>query len=213
MNKTSIVTVTYNNLYGLRKTVNSVVHQKKMGADIEFIVIDGLSEDGTFEYISEQKEIVDIFVCEKDSGIFNAMNKGLYIASGVSVLFLNAGDVFFHDFNLKRFQEKYNLNDKTVFTSTIQEYENLKFIRPKRNKCKFNYFDFGHQGVFATKSDYKAVKYNEELIVSADSVWQKEIWERNNYIIANDISTCFSLGGVSNNYSNKNKTSYTLLRF
>ena len=64
--------------------------------------------------------------------------------------------------------------------------------------------DFGHQGVFATFSDCKNTFYNENLKTSADSVWQEELWRKNNYLIAPEISTIFSLGGVSNNYNREN---------
>ena len=82
MNKVSIVTVTYNNARGLKTTIESVSKQKQFGADIEYIVIDGLSTDETNSVIERSKTLIDVLIQEKDTGIFNAMNKGLQIAQG-----------------------------------------------------------------------------------------------------------------------------------
>ena len=204
MNKISIITVTYNNGIGLEKTIKSVIVQKKLLADLEYIIIDGASTDNTCEIAKQYNEYIDVFISEKDSGIFNAMNKGFKIATGCSILFLNAGDYFYKDFNLKIFQEKYPLDEKTVFTYTIQTFEDMSFIRPSRRKQILAYADFGHQGVFATIEDCKDNHYDERFRISADNIWQEKIWKKNNYIIAEEISSIFSIGGISSNFDYKN---------
>lgn len=89
--KLSIITITYNDLHNLIKTVNSVIQQ--VTPDVEYLIIDGKSNDGTYEYlndISKKKQIK--YISEKDNGIYDAMNKGIKISTGKWVYFLNAGD-------------------------------------------------------------------------------------------------------------------------
>ena len=88
----SVVTINLNNLDGLRRTVDSVLSQDLAG--IEYIVIDGLSSDGSQEFIRSNANAFSKIVIEKDCGIYDAMNKGVGIASGKYILFLNSGDIF-----------------------------------------------------------------------------------------------------------------------
>ncbi|SEQ18493.1 Glycosyl transferase family 2 [Neolewinella agarilytica] len=88
----SVITVVYNDQAGLRKTINSVVAQ---GSELlEYIVIDGGSKDGTVETAEEFSANIDRFVSEPDGGIYDAMNKGLRLATGQWAIFMNAGDTF-----------------------------------------------------------------------------------------------------------------------
>lgn len=99
----SIITITYNNLAGLRKTSDSVLSQTS--TDFEWIIIDGAGTDGTKEYLDALAENnadrADLQTCklanlqivsEPDSGIYNAMNKGIRLAQGEYIQILNAGD-------------------------------------------------------------------------------------------------------------------------
>lgn len=90
--KISIITINFNNLLGLKKTLLSVFTQSY--SNIEFIIIDGLSTDGSKDYIVENSSKINYWISEPDYGIYNAMNKGWKRASGNYVLFLNSGDVF-----------------------------------------------------------------------------------------------------------------------
>lgn len=90
--KYSIIIVTFNNAEGLKRTLESV---KTLRYDHkETIVIDGGSKDNSLQVISSYKDIIDTAVSEKDSGIYNAMNKGVKLVTGDYVVFMNAGDVF-----------------------------------------------------------------------------------------------------------------------
>lgn len=89
----SIITVTFNNLGGLKKTIESVKHQSVNM--YEHIIIDGKSNDGTVNYLSSLKKHQKIhYISERDTGIYNAMNKGISLSKGNWLIFLNAGDVF-----------------------------------------------------------------------------------------------------------------------
>ena len=88
----SIITVTYNASKVLYKTILSVINQTYN--DIEYIIIDGGSNDGTIDIINQFESKIKYWITEPDKGLYDAMNKGLRAASGDYVLFLNAGDVF-----------------------------------------------------------------------------------------------------------------------
>lgn len=93
--KLSIITINYNNLEGLKKTVESVVNQT--WREFEYLVIDGGSTDGSATYIESQSSKMDYWVSEPDKGVYNAMNKGIAKATGEYLLFLNSGDVLYNN--------------------------------------------------------------------------------------------------------------------
>lgn len=101
--KLSIVTINYNNAEGLRSTANSICTQNTKTEDIEWLVIDGGSTDGSLDIINEHRAYIDYWVSERDGGIFDAMNKGLQQASGTYIVFMNAGDCFVEGLLTKSF--------------------------------------------------------------------------------------------------------------
>ena len=88
--KLSIITINYNHKEGLLKTIKSVVNQTYH--DIEYIVIDGGSTDGSVDVVKQYEDSISYWVSEPDCGIYNAMNKGVAKATGEYCLFLNSGD-------------------------------------------------------------------------------------------------------------------------
>lgn len=99
--KLSIITVNLNNRDGLQKTIDSVVSQTFR--DFEWIVIDGGSTDGSKELIEQYADHVAYWVSEPDKGIYNAMNKGIKVAKGDYLQFLNSGDWLCDEKALERF--------------------------------------------------------------------------------------------------------------
>jgi glycosyltransferase involved in cell wall biosynthesis len=89
----SVITVVYNNAADIERTMLSVLNQTYKG--IEYIVVDGGSTDGTLQIIQKYKDRVAKLISEKDKGIYDAMNKGLAIATGEYVLFMNSADEFY----------------------------------------------------------------------------------------------------------------------
>lgn len=92
----SVITIVYNNVRDIERTIRSVVNQTY--ANIEYVIVDGSSNDGTLQVIDQYKNQITKFISEKDEGIYDAMNKGLAMATGDYVIFMNSGDEFYdHD--------------------------------------------------------------------------------------------------------------------
>ena len=90
----TIVTVVFNNAATIEETIRSVLYQTY--DNVEYIIIDGGSDDGTLEIIKTYDDLVDYWISEPDNGIYNAMNKGISLASGKYLNFLNADDHYLH---------------------------------------------------------------------------------------------------------------------
>jgi glycosyltransferase involved in cell wall biosynthesis len=87
--KLSVITVVYNDVKGIERTMLSVLNQTY--PNVEYILIDGLSTDGTLDVIKKYQDRIKL-ISEKDEGIYDAMNKGLALATGDYALFMNSGD-------------------------------------------------------------------------------------------------------------------------
>jgi|JI6StandDraft_1071083.scaffolds.fasta_scaffold280694_1 glycosyltransferase involved in cell wall biosynthesis len=96
----SIITINLNNLSGLVKTVQSVINQSFR--NFEFIIVDGDSSDGSSDYIEQNKAHFNHYLIEKDNGVYEAMNKGIQLAEGDYLLFLNSGDYLIDNYALTR---------------------------------------------------------------------------------------------------------------
>ena len=133
--KLSIITINYNNAEGLRKTMESVLAQSY--TEIEYIIVDGASTDGSVDVIRELATRPTIkWVSEKDTGIYNAMNKGIRMATGEYIQILNSGDILAADDvtdrmmaaleeNVKQQHQQQNTNNHSVMEQhTITANEN-----------------------------------------------------------------------------------------
>lgn len=98
--KLSIITINYNNSEGLERTINSIINQSF--SDFEYLVIDGGSTDGSVDVISKYSENIDYWISESDSGVYNAMNKGIKRSLGEYVLFINSGDALYEECTLSK---------------------------------------------------------------------------------------------------------------
>lgn len=126
--KITIITINYNNFIGLKKTMHSVLNQSD--TNIEYIVIDGGSSDGSKEFIEKNKDKLTYWVSEPDNGIYNAMNKGIDKAKGKYLLFLNSGDYLCDKYVLSQVLQ--SLNDCDVY------YGNLIEVWPNNSYQKKN---------------------------------------------------------------------------
>ena len=90
--KISVITVCYNSENTIERTIKSVLSQTYQ--DIEYIIVDGLSTDKTLEIVNKYKDKIAKIISEKDTGLYDAMNKGIDNASGEYLMFLNSDDCF-----------------------------------------------------------------------------------------------------------------------
>lgn len=119
--KVSIVTVCYNAAKDIEETIKSILGQTY--DNIEFIVVDGGSTDGTMDIIRKYDDRISRCVSEPDNGIFDAMNKAAGVASGDYICFMNAGDLFFDENVVCDVFSGRNYEEDVIYGSTIQRYE------------------------------------------------------------------------------------------
>jgi len=115
MKKLSIITINYNNKDGLEETIASVVHQ--VYGEFEWIIIDGGSTDGSRELIERNADKITYWVSEPDNGIYQAMNKGIKVAQGEYLLFLNSGDSLYDEHTIEKVIPL--LEDKDIYVGRI----------------------------------------------------------------------------------------------
>jgi glycosyltransferase involved in cell wall biosynthesis len=133
--KFSVITVAFNSRNTIEQTINSVLSQKNV--NIEYIIVDGGSTDGTAEYLRSNARLFSCLISEPDKGIYDAMNKGIRHATGDVISFLNSDDQYIDNKVLtrvaKQMQEKnYNIvyGDVVFFNKDNPE----KFIRHYRSR-------------------------------------------------------------------------------
>jgi len=127
----SIVTVCRNSAAVIERTIKSVIEQQYDG--IEYIIIDGASVDATVEIARRYEEGVSRIVSEPDSGVYDAMNKGVKNAAGDYILFLNAGDFLIHPAAIQNVVRQIE-NDKLTGTDVIAA--RLLVYNPKDGGCR-----------------------------------------------------------------------------
>lgn len=176
--KISIITINYNNKKGLDKTIQSVMSQTQ--TDYEFIIIDGASTDGSSELIESYAEKLDYWISEPDSGVYNAMNKGIKIANGEFVIFMNSGDTFYSNSVLEKVNPLLGDEFDIYYGDNYKIKPNSKRKKTYPEKLSFSFFYsscINHQSTFIRKQlffDY--FLYDENFKIVSD-------WEFFIYII------------------------------
>ena len=120
----SIITVVYNNIRGIERTIQSVLNQSYN--NIEYIIIDGGSTDGTLDVIKRYENRISYWISEADEGIYNAMNKGILKAHGSFLNFMNSGDTFVTSTTIERLIERYEKGDKIIYGNILKCYDRRK---------------------------------------------------------------------------------------
>ncbi|MCI8825819.1 MAG: glycosyltransferase [Lachnospiraceae bacterium] len=168
----SIITVCYNEGLNIERTIKSVEQQKYH--NFEYIIIDGKSVDQTISIIESHKKLLEkklnfILLSEQDEGIYNAMNKGITLASGKWLLFLNAGDYFYDEYVLEKVSKYDCENIDIIYGDYISQIYNLYMYRKclSLNEMKVH-MPFCHQSVFILNSIIKNKKYNEIYRIASD---------------------------------------------
>jgi glycosyltransferase involved in cell wall biosynthesis len=186
----SVITVVYNNVDLIEDTIKSVLSHDM--DDYEYIIIDGGSTDGTVDVINKYLDKISVFISEKDTGIYDAMNKGISYSQGVFVYFINCGDRLL---NVPVWELSNNLNnDLNCFPVALSNgrkiIPSIGFMLKLRNTLP-------HQGCFYKKS--KELQYNLNYKVFSDFNLNQKIYQMKGKISAfkGPVVAFHDMGGIS----------------
>jgi glycosyltransferase involved in cell wall biosynthesis len=199
--KLSIITINLNNAIGLEKTCLSVAAQTFN--DFEWIIIDGSSKDNSVNIIKQFSHKVTFWVSEPDSGIYNAMNKGIKKATGDYILFLNSGDFLLHPWTLyEAMNEIQKSKHADVYYSNALSNLFKLYNYPVKITLNFLTTDtINHQNCFIKRELFEHQLYNEEYSIISD--WYFFISEFIKYNISfyhlETTIAIFDNNGISNN--------------
>ena len=167
MMKLSIVTICYNNLLGLQKTVKSVLSQSRFDL-VEYIIIDGASLDGTIDYLKRLPKTVK-WTSEKDSGISEAFNKGIRKATGDFVLMLNSGDCFIDDKVIEHVAHDWERYKVDILSYRVRVSPEVSIPSTDNIQEIYDSCTMPHQGTFVAKKCYDIIGcYAEEYRIRMD---------------------------------------------
>lgn len=198
--KLSIITINYNNASELERTIESVVTNKT--ADIEYIVVDGGSTDTSIDIIHHYKDGIDQWMSEPDKGIYNAMNKGIKMAKGEYVMFVNSGDTLFETIDFNKILSRINGEDIIYHNLEIAE-ENTTYIKNYPADLSFKYFaedSLPHLGTLIKRDLFERYGfYNEDFKIVADWAFFMDcvFLHSCSYKYIDDCFSTFYLGGIS----------------
>jgi glycosyltransferase involved in cell wall biosynthesis len=194
----SVITINRNNAEGLRSTIKSVIGQTYK--DFEYLIIDGNSTDGSLQVIDEYANRISYSISEKDTGIYNAMNKGIKKANGRYCLFLNSGDRLNGEDAFEKIFAG-NTTEDILFGNIIYEGEKEPMIFP--DIITLNTFlgpSIGHGASFIKRELFdKYGLYNEQNKIVSD--WEfflnAFLIHKCSYKHINHTTTIYQRGGIS----------------
>lgn len=205
--KVSIITVVYNGHDTIRDCIESVLNQTY--ADLEYIIVDGASTDGTVELVKSYGDRVARFVSEPDKGLYDAMNKGIGLATGDVIGFLNADDMYRHRNVVEHIIEKFDQTGADGVYSDMIYVDRADLNKVKRywQAGKYQHGDFlwgwmpGHLSFFARKHVYERFgAFRLDLKSAADYELLLRFIHKNRIKLAylNETTIVMREGGVSN---------------
>ena len=195
----SIITINYNNVEGLKKTIESVKNLNFR--NFEYLVIDGASSDDSLKIIEENKNFIDVAVSEKDTGLYNAINKGIKLATGKIIALIHSGDTILPA-ALDNLPSLYEKNPNSVLYGALKAVKNGKFdsvwgfnadYLPKQM--------IPHLATFVPKSIYNQFGlYDENYKIASDYECFLRFYTAGVNFVFYDAIVCeFNLEGVSQN--------------
>jgi glycosyltransferase involved in cell wall biosynthesis len=197
----SVITIVYNNVNDIERTMRSVLNQTY--PRIEYILIDGASNDGTLEVINRYKNELAVVVSEPDKGIYDAMNKGLALATGDYVLFMNSGDEIYAPDTVE--QVFNSATDADIYYGETEMYnQKWESLGQRRHQSPehFNWksFKYGmnvsHQAIYIKRS--LCSPYDLQYLYSADIDWIIRAARKSTTIVNTRLYVAkYLVGGVS----------------
>lgn len=197
----SIITVVYNARLDFEKTLASVSDQKQRC--VEYIVIDGASSDGTLESAQRGAAVIDLLLTEPDKGIYDAMNKGILLARGKALLFLNAGDTLVSGAVTQLLRSSLSNSDLVCHAVQICHAGLAIGIYPAEappENPDFQHMYWPHPGILARRTAFDLIgNFDASLRYSADLDWINRVMHERSLRISycNHPIVNFDLGGAS----------------
>lgn len=201
----SIITVNFNDKIGLERTLESVFSQNFR--NFEYLVIDGGSNDGSKELLEKNSEKINYWVSEPDKGIYNAMNKGISVAKGEYLIFLNSGDHFKNENSLE-IAQKYLGKEDIIYGDLELVGNTHTFIKEYPKHLSLYYFyesSLPHPATFIRKELFKKFGYyDESLKIVSDWKWFLRVIMQFSctYKKIPKVLSTFYQDGISSNSSN-----------
>lgn len=196
--KVSVITVCRNAVNQLELTIRNVAEQQY--ENLEFIVIDGVSTDGSLEVINRFHDRIDYCVSEWDSGIYDAMNKGVKAATGDWVIFMNAGDCFASaDVLNKVFCRQEVADADVIYGDVIKEIGGNEVVKVAHRFKNSHRICFCHQSSLTRRRSLLKTPFDTSLKFSADFKFFKILGKRGcKFCYVNFPIAKFDTHGVSN---------------
>lgn len=211
--KFTIITVCYNSIKQLKKTVKSV--QMQQFENYEYIIVDGESNDGTREYLAEEEIKCELqYIREPDTGLYDAMNKAIRHSRGEFLYFLNAGDTFIDEMVLETLSKVCNMPN-TVYYGTSKAIYADGTVRSNRiytrlyKKIKYDVFNGrmpNHQAIVAHKNCFQNNYFDTTYELGADFKWFALCVKRKMKVEKIDVCIAnFEIGGKSSRPQGRRK--------
>lgn len=203
--KLSIITINFNNSLGLEKTIRSVISQTF--CDFEYIIIDGNSTDGSVDIIIRYSDKINYWISESDSGIYNAMNKGIRQAKGEYILFLNSGDSFKNHESIE-YSQFYLFSQDIIYCNLCLVFERSCTVKIYPDKLSMKYFlddALPHPASFIRRTLFdKYGYYDESYKIVSDWVFffNVIVLKDGTYKHVNKSISLFTVDGISSNMDN-----------
>ncbi len=202
----SIITVVYNGSKTLEQTIQSVINQSYK--NIEYIIIDGGSTDGTINIIKKYEKHISHWISETDKGLYDAMNKGIALATGELIGMINSDDWYELDAVKIVVNSYLNNPEKRIFHSNrydVDDVGNRRIYKFNKSNFKFIYFSmtYNHPSMFIHKNIYASYNYNIEFKSISDYEFVLKVFINNSnlfYFIPNSYVN-YRLNGISTKQS------------
>ena len=199
--KISIITPVYNGANTIEKTIQNVINQK-IESELEYIVVDGGSSDGTIEIINRYLDKIDVFISEKDRGTYDAMNKGITHATGDIIGIINADD-WYNDGALKVVENTFlKETDTSIVYSPIHNYTHGEyvntFIPGKLENLVFK-LTLNHPSCFVKSSVYESIglfDLSYSIVADYDFIFRAYISGHNFRYVDTPLAS-YSLDGMT----------------
>lgn len=198
----SVITVCFNAISTIQKTINSV--QEQTFTDYEHIIIDGLSEDGTVEFLNTLSQSKMKILSESDEGIYDAMNKAINLSNGKYLLFLGADDYLIDSSVLQNVFNFLNNSNLQLLIGKVK-YENGNIFDSKFSIKTLLHNTIHHQGTFYSNSLFSNFRYDRKYKIVADYELNLQLFiklKNLKYIQSKEIISICRDGGISRNSEN-----------